>query len=154
MRLKSKNAIKDLVAGFDIDSIVQMPVQGEDQSVRAHRGWRYIVRPLALVGLAVGVFLWGLAYRLSLYHGQQNNARTTVTKMWVGPRPSLVVPKSEKSSDLPKPNSQLILILTGQPFPCTHTTAFAVAMLPIDSRSRHLLTALRSPPPQSFEVTL
>jgi hypothetical protein len=121
MRLRSKYAIKDLIAGFGIDSIVQMPVQCEDQSVRSHRGWRCIVRPfsLGLVGLAVAVFLWGLANKLSLYHSRQNNgARIIVAKMWVGPRPNLVVPKSERSSDRPASNPQLFLILTGQPFPC------------------------------------
>jgi hypothetical protein len=153
MRLRSKYAIKDLVAGFGIDSIVQIT----DQGVRSHRGWRCIVRPfsLGLVGLAVAVFLWGLAYKLSLYHSQQNNgARTIVAKMWIGPRPNLVAPKSERSSDRPTSNPQLTLILAGQPFPRTHTTAYAAAMLPIDSRSRHLLTALRSPPTQSIEVGL
>jgi len=157
MRLRSKYAIKDLVAGFGIDSIVQMTVQGEDRGVRSHRGWHCIVRPfsLGLVGLAVAVFLWGLAYKLSLYHSQQNNgARTIVAKMWVGPRPNLVALKSARSSDRPTSNLQLILILACRPFPRTHTTAYAAAMLPIDSRSRYLLTALRSPPPQSIEVGL
>jgi hypothetical protein len=157
MRLRSKYAINDLAAGFGIDPIVQMPVQGEDQTVISHRGWRCVVRPfsLGLVGLAIAVFLWGLAYKLSLYHSPQNNGgRTIVAKMWVGPRQNLVAPKSEKSSERPTSNPQLILILTGQSFPCTHTTAYAAAMLTIDSRSRHLLTALRSPPPQTIEVGL
>jgi len=153
VRPRSKYAIKDRISG--IDSIVQMPVQGEDQSVRSHRSWRCIVRPLSLVGLAFAVFVWGLAYKLSLYHSQQDNgARTIVAKMWVGPRPNLVSPKNGKSSVQPASNPQLILILTGQQFPYTHTIAYAGAILPIDSRSRYLLTALRSPPPQSIEVNL
>ena len=155
MRLRSNYTINNLVAGFGIDSIVLTPVQGVDQ--RSNWDWCSTLRPLSLglIGLAVAVFLWGLAYKLSLYHSPQDNgAKTIVAKMWVGPRPNLVAPKSEKSSRQPTSNPQLILTLTGQPFPCTHTTAYAAAMLPIDSRSRHLLTALRSPPPQSIEVNL
>lgn len=158
MRLQPKYAIKDLVTGFGIASIVQMPTQGADRSGGGHSGWRCILRPLnlGLVGLAVAVFLWGLAYKLSLYHSEQNNGtRKIVAKKWVGPRPNLVASKSEKSSEQPTSNPQLILIQTGQPFPCTHTIAYAGAMLPFDSRSRHLLTALRSPPPpQSVRVNL
>jgi hypothetical protein len=157
MRPRSKYAIKDLVADFEVESIPRMPVRVEEESVRSDREWRCILRPLSLglIGLAVAVFLWGLAYKLSLYHSQQNNgARTNVAKMSVSPRPNLVVSKRERPSEHPTSNPQLVLILTSQAFRRTHTTAYAAAIPPIDSKFRHLLTALRSPPPQSIEVNL
>jgi hypothetical protein len=51
--------------------------------------WRFLLRPLTLglLCLAVSVVIWGLGYKLSLYHTHPNSpARTTVAKLWVGPR--------------------------------------------------------------------
>ncbi|HUA96969.1 MAG TPA: hypothetical protein VMA34_01425 [Terracidiphilus sp.] len=47
----------------------------------------------ALVALAVLVFLWGLNYKLSLYHHcSKPVSRTTVAKLWIEPRaPQLVL---------------------------------------------------------------
>jgi len=157
MRPRSKDAIRGLVAGFRVESIALMPVRVGEKRVRSDQGWRCILRPLNLgiSGLAVAVFLWGLAYKLSLYHSQQNNgARTMVAKMSVGPRPDLVVSEDKRSSERPTSNPQLVPILTSQAFRRTHTTVYAAAILPIDNRSRHLLTALRSPPTQLIEVNL
>jgi hypothetical protein len=42
---------------------------------------------LSLLGLALAVFLWGLEYKVSLYHPHPNHsARVNVAKLWVGPR--------------------------------------------------------------------
>jgi hypothetical protein len=42
---------------------------------------------LGLLGLALAVFLWGLEYKVSLYHPHPNHsARVNVAKLWVGPR--------------------------------------------------------------------
>jgi hypothetical protein len=46
-------------------------------------------RPLTpgLLGLALAVVLWGLEYKVSLYHPHPNHsARVNVAKLWVGPR--------------------------------------------------------------------
>lgn len=153
MRLRSKYAIEDLVAGSAIASVVRMPVEGEDQSIGGHRGWRSILRPfsLSLLGLAIGIFLWELAYKLCLYHSQQESGvRTGVAKMWVDPRPHLSVPKSGKSSERTTSDPQLIL--TDQRLPYSHATNYATATLAVDGRFRSLLTALRSPPPRFIEV--
>jgi hypothetical protein len=42
---------------------------------------------LGLLGLALAVVLWGLEYKVSLYHPHPNHsARVNVAKLWVGPR--------------------------------------------------------------------
>jgi hypothetical protein len=42
---------------------------------------------LGLLGLALAVFLWGLEYKVSLYHPHPNHsARVNVAKLWVRPR--------------------------------------------------------------------
>jgi hypothetical protein len=42
---------------------------------------------LCLLGLAFAVFLWGLEYKVSLYHPHaKHSARMAVAKLWVGPR--------------------------------------------------------------------
>ncbi len=46
-------------------------------------------RPLTvgLLGLALAVVLWGLQYKVSLYHPRPtHSARVNVAKLWVGPR--------------------------------------------------------------------
>jgi hypothetical protein len=54
---------------------------------------RYLLRPLSLclISLATAVFLWGLTYKVSLYHLHPNRAaRVSVAKLWVDPRESLI----------------------------------------------------------------
>jgi hypothetical protein len=47
---------------------------------------------LGLLGLALAVVLWGLEYRVSLYHPHPNHsARLGVAKLWVGPRTTAFV---------------------------------------------------------------
>jgi hypothetical protein len=42
---------------------------------------------LSLLGLALAVVLWGLEYRVSLYHPHpKHSARVSVAKLWLGPR--------------------------------------------------------------------
>jgi hypothetical protein len=46
---------------------------------------------VSLLGLALAVVLWGLEYKLSLYHPHANNsARVRVAKLWVGPKKAAV----------------------------------------------------------------
>jgi len=64
------------------------------------RLWR-MMRPsrIGFVGLAVAVAMWGFAYRLSLYHPDQNRpARTSVAKMWLGPEGTLLASKNRLKS--------------------------------------------------------
>jgi hypothetical protein len=54
-----------------------------------HSQWRDLLRlpALALMGLAVAVFLRGLAYKVSLYQPHPTpSARASVPKVWAGPR--------------------------------------------------------------------
>jgi hypothetical protein len=54
-----------------------------------HSSWRSIRRPCALgfIALAIAVVLWGLDYKLSLYHQHANRApRAAMAKLWTGPR--------------------------------------------------------------------
>lgn len=109
-----------------------------------------LLRPLILgvMGLAIAVILWGLAYKLSLYHSQQNHhTNLNVAKLWVGPRESLFAL-----------NNRTKLIV--QVSPCTHqvtVTAFSLPTLSstlgiagvsvlIQSGFDSLPSRLRSPP--------
>jgi hypothetical protein len=155
MRLRAKCTIEDLVADSGIDSVIQIPVRGKDQSIGGYRGWRSILRPFSrsLFWVAVSVFLWGLAYKLSLYYPQQESGVcTNVANVWAGPRPNLSAPRFEKSSERTTPGLQLIL--TDQRFPYSHAADYAPAIFAVDIRFRSLLTALGSPPAQSIEVRL
>jgi hypothetical protein len=49
---------------------------------------RTLLRPFALglIGLGIAIFLWGLGYKLSLYHfHHKNTLKTGVAKLWVDP---------------------------------------------------------------------
>jgi hypothetical protein len=128
-----------------------------DQHVGHRPIWRLLLRPfsLGLIALAIAVFLWGLGYKLSLYHSQQNHeARTSVAKLWVDPRPDLIHAKRELSSERATSAPQSFLSLSGPPAPRIQAAAFAAVMPAVDRRLRALLSALRSPPPQSIEAKL
>jgi hypothetical protein len=50
---------------------------------------------LTLLGLAVAVVLWGLEYKVSLYHPHpKHSARVGVAKLWLGPRRAVFVTNS------------------------------------------------------------
>jgi hypothetical protein len=119
--------------------------------------WRSLLRPfsLGLIALAIAVFLWGLGYKLSLYHSQQNHeAGASVAKLWVDPRPDLIHAKSEPSFEQATSAPQLFLSLTGSPAPLVHPLDDTSATRSVDGRFRALLSGLRSPPPQSMEAKL
>jgi hypothetical protein len=114
--------------------------------------WRSILRPCApgLFALAVAVFLWGLGYKLSLYHHHAAPVgRTVVAKLWTDPRGVLV------SSDLPSRRSahvpasrQLLPTPAGlfTPF-CSHVADPAAELLNAATFQRSRLPS-RSPPSQ------
>jgi hypothetical protein len=59
------------------------------QQSRIKPPWRQLFRPfpLALVGLAIAVALWGYGYKLSLYHSHPTpSSLASVAKLWDGPR--------------------------------------------------------------------
>lgn len=111
--------------------------------------WRSLLRPLtlALLCLAVSVVIWGLGYKLSLYHPHPNApARTSVAKLWVGPRSGLsnatVRAKSTAyiSLDLHGPLPRYI------PFLIFNDAAPDASAKSTNTRFRLLLGTLRSPP--------
>jgi hypothetical protein len=65
---------------------------------------------LGLLGLALAVVLWGLQYKVSLYHPHPNHsARVGVAKLWVGPRKAVFAKSScIKSPALPTPELHLL----------------------------------------------
>jgi hypothetical protein len=112
---------------------------------------KFLLRPLILgvMGLAIAVILWGLAYKLSLYRSHQNHhASVNVAKLWVGPR--------ERFFALNNNRTKLIVQCSS----CTHpvtVTAFSLpalnstlgiagVSLPIQSGFASLPSRLRSPP--------
>ena len=70
------------------------------------------VRPLtlSLLGLALAVFIWGLQYKVSLYHPHTHHtARVGVAKLWVGPRKAVLAKSSWIISSAPvAPELQLL----------------------------------------------
>ncbi len=70
------------------------------------------INPLTfcLLGLALAVFLWGLEYKVSLYHPHaKHSARMAVAKLWVGPRKPVSARNSRiKWHTPPAPASQLL----------------------------------------------
>jgi hypothetical protein len=73
------------------------------------------IGPLAvsLLGLALAVVLWGLEYKLSLYHPHANNsARVRVAKLWVGPKRAAVA-QSVYARSTAQPTPELYLSTIG-----------------------------------------
>jgi len=67
---------------------------------------------LSLLGLALAVVLWGLEYKVSLYHPHPNHSiRVGVAKLWVGPRKAVFAKSSCTKSSAP-PASELHLLDT------------------------------------------
>lgn len=64
------------VADFDIVACKDVPLWTKARPLT-----------LGLLSLALAVVLWGLEYKVSLYHAHANHsARLGVAKLWVGPR--------------------------------------------------------------------
>lgn len=114
------------------------------------RGWRPKLRPCApaLIGLALLVFLWGLGYKLSLYHhASKSLARPTIAKLWTGPRvPQLVLaPASGHAQHAPF--GAHADSAAGGALPRLRAAAAAcLAPAPRVRPSRRFLSSPRSPP--------
>ena len=97
----------------------------------------YFVRPLSLglAGLALALILWGLAYRLSLYHPHQNHhARVIVAKLWIGPRETFFALNKQTKS-------------TVQHSAYTQSVPVTGVLLPVFNRAFPITTS--APPTQS-----
>lgn len=112
---------------------------------------RWYLRPCALgfAGLALSVILWGLGYKLSLYHLHPDPAsRTPVAKLWISPRPAGCVPAARAEAHrIPVAHA----LVTHSAFPAR--LAFS-GLLP-DLAAPLLFSSgtslpSRSPPPQSL----
>ena len=110
---------------------------------------RALLRPCApgLIGLALLVFLWGLGYKLSLYHHHSGSTACPVAaKLWTGPRavPLLGAP-ARASSGAPA------MAAAPQLFPPSGSGAARI-LFPLLSaaRGRPSLLPSRSPPPPAL----
>jgi hypothetical protein len=77
-----------------ISAAAALSKQGSQVS-QDDESWRPRPRLLAaaLIGLAVAVTLWGLGYKLSLYHfGASSASPTPLAKLWIEPRNSAPLP--------------------------------------------------------------
>lgn len=114
------------------------------------------LRPSAagLIGLALAVFLWGLGYKLSLYHQHKSPAsQTSVAKLWTGPR-SLPL----RAVSAFRTRSHLIHDLNALPAQQHGTPWLSQAVLaPLGHgfavESPAFLIPARSPPPQRLRLT-
>jgi hypothetical protein len=67
---------------------------------------------LSLLGLALAVFLWGLEYKVSLYHPHPKHSdRVGVAKLWLGPRKAVFAKSSRVKWHAP-PTPELQLLTT------------------------------------------
>jgi hypothetical protein len=118
--------------------------------------WRQLFRPfpLALVGLAITVALWGYGYKLSLYHACPTpSSRASVAKLWDGPRnTSLAVASRLTTKSRLIPGSQTLWV-PSQPVLNTSRTA-ALVFPPRTCGVRYSNSPIpsRSPPPSRFRL--
>ena len=102
--------------------------RGEGADSPVSRRWRPMLRPCApgLFALALAVFLWGLGYKVSLYHHHSAPApRTAVAKLWTGPRSVLLAPGLLSRRSPHAPGSRQVL-----PAPAGLFTAFSAHAAP------------------------
>lgn len=118
--------------------------------IGASCGWRSKLRPCApaLIALAVLVFLWGLGYKLSLYHNPRNNvSRVTVAKLWTGPRMARLVPPSAAGQMQHSPSGAHAFSAAAGAFPPLQVVAALRSCTVLQgSCARRSLIPPRSPP--------
>jgi hypothetical protein len=120
--------------------------QGADPKLS---GLRSVFRAASIlpVVLAVAVVLWGLAYKLSLYHAHQDHVgRTIVAKLWTGPPKAALRVNNARHSEWPAVQFQIQSFATDYP---SHTgVEHLLSLVRVRSRSHSRLGMLRSPPAQ------
>lgn len=128
---------------------VLSPQRHADLALSVPAVCKALLRPCApgLIGLALLVFLWGLGYKLSLYHHHSGSAaRPVAAKLWTGPRAvSLLRAPARSSSGVPA------IAAVPQLFPPSGSSAARI-LFPVLSaaRGRRSLLPSRSPPPPAL----
>ena len=102
----------------------------------------------ALIALAVLVFLWGLGYKLSLYHQLSRHvSRTTVAKLWTETRVSQLLPAVASGQAQHSPSLAHALSVTPEASPRLGVAAAVVPRVdPRRNEPRGSLKLSRSPP--------
>lgn len=80
---------------------------------RQNKRLRFRVRPLTLglSILALAVVLWGLQYRVSLYHPHPgSSARLNIAKLWIAPRAAFTLSVVTKATAQPSPDSHNLVM--------------------------------------------
>jgi hypothetical protein len=126
------------------------PTPTEAQSADSRlSGLRSVFRAASIIPvvLAVAVVLWGLAYKLSLYHAHQNKiGRTIVAKLWTGPPKATLRVNNARHSEWPTVQFQIQAFATDYP---SHTDVeLLLSLVRVPNRSHSRLGMLRSPPAQ------
>jgi hypothetical protein len=138
-----------------IDGLPSPPGAASPTPTAAHRagsrlaGLRSVFRAASIlpVVLAVAVVLWGLSYKLSLYHTHQNHiGRTSVAKLWTGPPKASLRLNNARHSEWPTVQFQLETFATDYPPHSRVELLLSLVRVPNSSHSR--LGTLRSPPAQ------
>jgi len=149
MTRHSISPIYPAVSVFDPTPSALTPSMGNGRFTARHPAWHSLSRPISifLLGLGFAVFLWGLSYKLSLYHSHQGHpGRTGVAKLWIGPAPGKLRPSSAKVMAWPQLHRQSKLFATRYPYQ-SFIRHFA-ASVPADKEFHFRLRVLRSPPPR------
>jgi hypothetical protein len=109
-----------------------------------------LLRPviLAVMGLAIAVILWGIAYKLSLYRSHQNHhASLNVAKLWVGPRESHFALNKRTKVVVQRSFRAHPVTVTAFSLPALNSTIrIAGVSILIQSGFHSLPSRLRSPP--------
>jgi hypothetical protein len=107
---------------------------------------------ILILGLAMAVILWGLAYKLSLYHHAPHTANVSMAKLCAGPR------NTSAQRGLPGVQRQsptLEYAARHRPATSPKDSGYSFGSRTLDARNSdhganfdRLVCALRSPPPQ------
>jgi hypothetical protein len=138
-----------------IDGLPSSPGAASPTPTEAHRagsrssGLRSVFRAASIlpVVLAVTVVLWGISYKLSLYHTHQNHiGRTSVAKLWTGPPKAALRVNNARHSEWPTVQFQIQTFATDYPSHSRVELLLSLVRVPGGSHSRP--GTLRSPPAQ------
>jgi hypothetical protein len=106
---------------------------------------------IQVLGLAAAVILWGLGYKLSLYHHHPHQATVSVAKLWVDPRGSFAqggVPAAKHLRAVERASA--LQLFLADSLPGLSFSGYSVITVSPDRRqgSGRLFNLLRSPPPR------
>jgi hypothetical protein len=135
----------------------RMSIQATARRPPEHLGWLFSLRlssrlKIQILGLAAAVFLWGLGYKLSLYHHHPHPTTVSVAKLWVDPRGSSTqggLPTAKRLRAIVDQASAL-QPLPPDPVPGLSFSRDSLIAVSVGGRqgSDRLLKVLRSPPPR------